>query len=98
MSGQFVVAAFVSLAACAAPEPHSTVGRANPASKYCAQIGGRVEIRKETDGEVGYCHLPDGRVIEEWTLFHDSQEDAQVPIGMFFQSLKVNVMKLGSHL
>lgn len=42
---------------------------ANPASVYCIKIGGKLEIRKEKDGEAGYCHLPDGRVVEEWKLF-----------------------------
>jgi putative hemolysin len=47
---------------------------ANPASVHCVKAGGRVEIRKEAAGEVGYCHLPDGRVIEEWQFFRSSQD------------------------
>jgi uncharacterized protein len=50
-----------------------TVGMANPASVHCGKLGGRVEIRKEAGGEVGYCHLPDGRVIEEWKLFRSAE-------------------------
>lgn len=49
-------------------EPAS-VGLPNPASEYCIEQGGRLEIRQEDGGDVGYCHLPDGRVIEEWTFF-----------------------------
>ena len=45
------------------------IGMANPASEFCIQQGGHLEIRKEADGEVGYCHLPDGRVVEEWAFF-----------------------------
>ena len=41
---------------------------ANPASRYCAELGGRLEIRSETAGEAGYCHLPDGSTVEEWQL------------------------------
>lgn len=48
------------------------VGIANPASTYCAERGGRTEIRAEADGEVGYCHLPDGSVVEEWALFRQN--------------------------
>ena len=55
------------------PATEPTVGMANPASVHCVKAGGRVEIRKETAGEVGYCHLPDGRVIEEWKFFRSSQ-------------------------
>lgn len=69
----FLAIPLAFLAACAAsPEPAPDampVGIANPASVYCGQIGGRLEIRRETRGDAGYCHLPDGRVIEEWTLF-----------------------------
>lgn len=48
-------------------ESHS-VGIANPASTNCVNLSGRLEIVTETDGQVGYCHLPDGRVCEEWSL------------------------------
>lgn len=45
------------------------IGMPNPASQYCVELGGRLEIRNDTGGQVGYCHLPDGRVVEEWALF-----------------------------
>ncbi|WP_420961154.1 DUF333 domain-containing protein [Brucella sp. IR073] len=44
-------------------------GMANPASVYCVDIGGKLEIRDTPQGQAGYCHLPDGRVIDEWRLF-----------------------------
>jgi putative hemolysin len=44
---------------------------ANPASVNCVNIGGTLEIRDEAQGQVGYCHLKDGRVCEEWGLFRD---------------------------
>ena len=46
-------------------------GVANPASVDCLNRSGTVEIRNEANGQVGYCHLPDGRVCEEWALFRD---------------------------
>lgn len=45
------------------------VGMANPASVYCGQKGGGSVMRETAQGTVGDCHLPDGRVIEEWALF-----------------------------
>ncbi|WP_261390385.1 DUF333 domain-containing protein [Asaia lannensis] len=42
---------------------------ANPASVYCEKQGGKLEIRHEKDGDVGYCHLAYGRVVEEWVLY-----------------------------
>ena len=65
ISGGLVMAAAVGLTA----EPDDSVGLANPASTYCVEKGGKLEIRNEARGAVGYCHLPDGRVIEEWAFF-----------------------------
>jgi hypothetical protein len=45
------------------------VGTANPASVFCAQSGGKSEIRKGPRGQYGVCRLPDGRVVEEWAYF-----------------------------
>ena len=46
------------------------VGMANPASEYCVKKGGKVEIKKNSEGaEYGICHLTDGTQIEEWELF-----------------------------
>lgn len=44
-------------------------GLANPASEFCVEQGGEVEIVDEGDGQVGYCVLPDGRRIEEWEFY-----------------------------
>lgn len=60
---------------------------ANPASTFCAEQGGEVEIRDEENGQVGYCHLEDGTEIEEWEFFrkNDEQEKditrSQIPEG-----------------
>nr|WP_246086442.1 DUF333 domain-containing protein [Roseinatronobacter monicus] len=45
------------------------IGHANPASVFCAKLGGKVEIRPEPGGLTGWCQLPDGSVHEEWNLF-----------------------------
>jgi putative hemolysin len=47
----------------------TTVQLANPASVFCVEQGGTLEIVTEGDGEVGYCTLPDGTRIEEWAYF-----------------------------
>jgi len=41
----------------------------NPASVYCTQVGGQVELVKSKDGELGLCKFDDNSRIEEWTLF-----------------------------
>jgi putative hemolysin len=40
----------------------------NPASKFCTDNGGTLEIRTEADGQIGYCIIQ-GKECEEWSLF-----------------------------
>ncbi len=68
-----------SLSACSTLQHKDTapakVGVANPASEYCISQGGKLEIQDEVNGQVGYCDLPDGQMVEEWKLFRDSQKE-----------------------
>jgi putative hemolysin len=45
---------------------------ANPASVFCVEQGGEVEIVDEEGGQVGYCLLPDGTRVEEWEYFREN--------------------------
>jgi len=86
----FLGLALVSLTACSSvqhkdPTPPK-IGSPNPASQYCIEQGGKLEIRNEANGQVGYCHLSNGQVVEEWKLFRDNQancvaEQAQKLVG-----------------
>ncbi len=51
---------------------------ANPASVFCVEQGGELEIVDEADGQVGYCTLPDGTRVEEWEYFRE-QTGGTVP-------------------
>lgn len=51
------------------PTPQPGLGIANPASQYCVDHGGKLEIRDEANGQVGYCVFPDGSECEEWAYF-----------------------------
>lgn len=66
-----------SLTACATPQNNVAdmpkLGMANPASEYCVKQGGKLEIKNEQNGQVGYCHLANGQVIEEWKMFRTDQ-------------------------
>jgi len=44
-------------------------GLPNPASQHCADEGGKLEIRTEAGGEVGYCLFDDGSECEEWAFY-----------------------------
>jgi hypothetical protein len=56
------------LAVLALP-PESASALANPASVFCAQSGGKSEIRNGPRGQYGVCRLPDGRVVDEWSYY-----------------------------
>lgn len=86
----FLGLALVSLTACSSVQHKDStppkIGSPNPASQYCVEQGGKLEIRNEANGQVGYCHLPNGQVVEEWKLFRDNQancvsEEAQKLVG-----------------
>ena len=66
-----------ALSGCSTAQKSETVkpnvGMANPASTFCVEQKGKIEIRKETNGEVGYCHLSNGQIVEEWEFFRANQ-------------------------
>jgi putative hemolysin len=48
----------------------SPLGLPNPASEYCLEQGGQLEMRTAADGsQTGYCLFPDGTECEEWAFF-----------------------------
>jgi putative hemolysin/predicted secreted protein len=52
-----------------APTP-AQAGLPNPASVYCGQAGGTLEIEKDASGgEYGMCTFKNGTTCEEWALF-----------------------------
>jgi len=44
---------------------------ANPASVYCEEQGGTLEMREEEGGTAGYCIFKDGSECEEWAYFNE---------------------------
>ncbi|HNS51744.1 MAG TPA: DUF333 domain-containing protein [Anaerolineae bacterium] len=48
------------------PEPNMP----NPASVFCEEQGGKVEVRTAADGsQQGFCLLPDGTECDEWAYY-----------------------------
>lgn len=64
------------LTACTAENNETpAIGMPNPASEYCVQQGGKLEMKQDKDGsQYALCHLPDGRVVEEWELFRSQKQ------------------------
>ncbi|WP_347454911.1 I78 family peptidase inhibitor [Acinetobacter thermotolerans] len=69
-----LVTALTGCAAQPQEEKAPKVDMPNPASAFCIEQGGKLEIHNEVDGQVGYCHLPDGKVIEEWAFYRSHQD------------------------
>jgi putative hemolysin len=44
-------------------------GLPNPASRYCEDQGGALEMRTVDGGNQGFCKLPDGTVCDEWEYY-----------------------------
>lgn len=60
----------LAVASCGDDADNDGPGLPNPASVYCEEQGGTLEIvTGDTGGQVGICVLPNGERIEEWELF-----------------------------
>lgn len=49
--------------------PAKDIGIANPASTFCIESGGTLELVETPEGQMGNCTLPNGTVCDEWALF-----------------------------
>ncbi|MCP1659506.1 putative hemolysin [Neisseria perflava] len=74
------MAVIAALSACtAAPEAKQeepqAIGMANPASVFCVEQGGKLVAKKDTQGnEYAMCHLPDGKIVEEWDYYRQKHQ------------------------
>lgn len=60
----------LALTACDKKTATPSAGIANPASVYCTENGGKLEIRTAADGgQIGVCKFEDGSECEEWAYF-----------------------------
>lgn len=64
-----VVMMMIALTAGCSTTGSENMGLANPASVYCAKLGGVSTIINQASGQVGICSLPDGQQVEEWELY-----------------------------
>lgn len=59
--------------ACSTTKPDAPlspqIGKANPAAMYCQQKGGQRVPVQSPQGVRTECKLPNGEVIDEWTLW-----------------------------
>ena len=64
-----LLVAGLAVAACGG-KAEPTAGMPNPASVFCEEQGGKVEIRTASDGsQQGFCILSDGTECDEWAYY-----------------------------
>jgi heat shock protein HslJ/putative hemolysin len=66
-------------------EADNAAGLPNPASVYCEDQGGQLEMRSDGNGTYGVCIFDDGSECEEWAYFRGEclpgEMDAAIPSG-----------------
>jgi putative hemolysin len=66
----FIGCAFFTACQARQVDPTPVANMANPASVYCEQNGGKVDLRPDATGAVaGVCVFPDGSECDEWAYF-----------------------------
>ncbi len=71
-SALFLLLCLVFVPACtaAASTPTPAANLPNPASVYCEQHGGKLDLRQDSSGGVaGVCVFPDRSECDEWAYF-----------------------------
>lgn len=59
----------------------------NPASVYCQQQGGTLELVDTPQGQQGFCTLPSGERCEEWALFRGECGQITEVVALALESL-----------
>lgn len=73
------LALLLSISGCGSDDNNDNEqpGVANPASVYCEEQGGTVDIRTDESGsQTGYCVFSDGSEVEEWAYYRGEAEPA----------------------
>lgn len=81
--------------AATAPEPTAPAQIANPASTYCLEQGGRLDMRTDAAGnQTGFCILPDGTECEEWAYFRgECGPAAGSATGVYLDAIEAQVLE-----
>jgi putative hemolysin len=68
-AGIFAVAVLVAGCTVSGSDPLLAVGMPNPASVYCIERGGTLDIQQRPGGDVTTCVLSDGSRVDEWEFY-----------------------------
>jgi len=66
-----IVVVAVLLAGCTVTgsDPILALGMPNPASVYCIERGGTLDIHERPEGNTTMCVLSDGTKVDEWEFY-----------------------------
>ena len=57
--------------------PDEPPGLANPASVFCEEQGGELDVRQDAEGnQTGFCVFSDGTEVDEWAYYRGEAEPA----------------------
>ena len=77
LNGLLLLGLLLVLVACG-PASNGGSKLANPASVYCEEQGGTLEIRTDAEGgQAGYCLFDDGSECEEWAYYRGECQPGQ---------------------
>lgn len=68
-------------AECAIGDSIEIIGMANPASVYCEEQGGVLDMRDGEGGTAGFCIFEDGSECEEWAFFNSECQMGEIVSG-----------------
>jgi hypothetical protein len=63
---------FVAGCTVSGPDPLMGLQLPNPASVYCIERGGSIDIKQTPQGDVTTCLLSDGTKIDEWVFYRQN--------------------------
>lgn len=69
-----LIGAVMMLAGCtvSGPDPIMGLQLPNPASVYCIERGGTLDIKESPQGDVTTCVLSDGTRVDEWEFYREN--------------------------
>lgn len=67
--GIAVIAALTAGCTVSGPDPLLGLQMPNPASVYCIERGGTIDIKESSQGNVTMCVLSDGTRVDEWEFY-----------------------------
>lgn len=67
-----VAAALLTGCTVSGPDPLLGLQLPNPASVYCIERGGTIDIKQSPQGDVTTCVLSDGTRVDEWEFYRQN--------------------------